>query len=589
MKYILLALLLHTIAFAQQQLKGRVTDTNELPVAEVTIRLTDSIQATSQLAVTDTEGYFQIPVDSNKVYRLTASHIRFQTHHELLMGIATNDILTISLSPKTNELEEVTVTGSKPRIVRKIDRLEFNIQNSNIASLNSWEILKRTPLVKVLGSSVSIKGSDQILILINDKKIMLTGDELKSFLENTAGNDIQTIEVITNPPAKYEASGSAVINIRMKQNQLQGYRGILLAKAEQSNYGKQIAGLTNYYKNQYLNIRATYNFGRGTYARYGTDYVQYDSDKTTWISKMDRIDRNNNQQTYIFSVDYAPDSTWTVSFGFDGFYSPKSEGIYRVPTKIYNTADIVESTYQTTNNHNRSSNNNNLFLQVGKKISGSRSLDWSTYYTNNRRTNYQDIQTELNFKDQEPSLSHFTSDNTSKTQLFSTQMDYSQSGGKISYEFGGKYSYAQTSSGLLFADNEQGGTLEIRPDKSSDFDYKEYNVATYSSASYSWKRWHVKAGLRAEYTDLKGIVSEPADNNTNHYLTLFPTLYLQYETKKQSQWGLSYGKRISRPSYSWLNPAKSYYNLFSYFQEILAYVPLSCTTLTSPIPKTIGM
>ena len=83
---------------------------------------------------------------------------------------------------------------------------------------------------------------------------------------------------------------------------------------------------------------------------------------------------------------------------------------------------------------------------------------------------------------------------------------------------------------------------------------------------FKFEKWAFKAGLRTENTNLNGVVSTPYEKNTNDYWKLFPTAYIQYTTDSKQQFGLSYGKRISRPSYSWLNPAKSYYNLFSYFQ-----------------------
>ncbi|MGV8914059.1 MAG: outer membrane beta-barrel family protein, partial [Kaistella sp.] len=126
-------------------------------------------------------------------------------------------------------------------------------------------------------------------------------------------------------------------------------------------------------------------------------------------------------------------------------------------------------------------------------------------------------------------------------------------------------SFVKTNSVLEFSENEN-GELQYRSDKSNVFDYREHNFALYSSLAYNPGKWNFKAGLRAEKTDLEGNVSDPYEINKNNYWKLFPTLYAQYTTTNNHQFGLSYGKRISRPSYSWLNPAKSYYNLFSYFQ-----------------------
>lgn len=166
---------------------------------------------------------------------------------------------------------------------------------------------------------------------------------------------------------------------------------------------------------------------------------------------------------------------------------------------------------------------------------------------------------------QSPSENNFVTDNRNDVQLYSTQADYQWKNEKWELESGGKYSFVKTNSQLDFSDSEN-GEQQYRADKSNVFDYKEYNFALYSSLSYNPGKWNFKAGLRAEKTDLEGIVSEPFEINKNNYWKLFPTLYAQYTTSGNHQLGLSYGKRISRPSYSWLNPAKSYYNLFSYFQ-----------------------
>jgi len=559
-------LLIPSIGFTQQsQLSGRVTNSANAGISSATITVMDSIYQVLHKYTTDTLGWFSIPVNGSASYHLSVTHLNHDPFESFLQLDTIRSPLYIHLNPRGNKLDEVVVEGKRPQITRKIDRLEFNVQNSNISALSSWEILKRTPLVKVSGTDISVKGSRQILVMINDKPVSLSGEELKNLLENTSGTDLQSVEVITNPPAKYEASGSAIINIKMKQDQRYGYRGVAIAKIEQSNYGKQLFGLTNYYKTEKFNIRAIYNFGRGTYARYGTDYVRYASDNTTWVSKMDRIDENKNQQTYNLTTDYEIDSTFHISFGWSGHHSPRSAGIYTVPTLIYNQAGEVESDYMTVNDHYRSNRNNNVYLQTTKKIDNQNTLQWSNYFTVSKQSNYQDIQTQLHFKDQPPSRSHFISDNDTKTTLLSTQLDFDHKGDRVSYDFGGKYSYVNTSSGLLFSDNEQ-GNIAWRPDKSNDFDYREHNAALYTSASYSWNKWSAKAGLRTEYTKLEGIVALPTDTNSTDYLTLFPTFYLQYETTGKAQFGLSYGKRISRPSYSWLNPTKSYYNLFSYFQ-----------------------
>ncbi|WP_312482032.1 outer membrane beta-barrel family protein [Sphingobacterium multivorum] len=566
MKLILFFLAFPLLLSAQtKQIGGQVQDANKIVLAGATVMLLDSNYQEIREVKTDHFGKFILMLDHPSGYYLRTTYLNFKSQELFFHSDTISRPFLLELLPEAKVLEEAQVVGRAPRLIRKLDRLEFNVQNSNLSALNSWDILKRTPLVMVNGADLMVRGNKNIVVLINDRKVMLTGDELKTYLENTAGSDVQSIEVITNPPAKYEAEGSTIINIKLSKSNLYGYRGTVVALAEKSSTWKQLFGLTQYYKNEKFNLRGTYNFGRGTYARYETNYVYYPNEQTSWEGVMDRFDTNNSQNSYVFSIDYTPDTTWTVNAGLNGYYGPKTYGIYEVPTVIYDKNHVQESSYFTTNDHQRSTKTNNLYLQVTKKLNSRWSINWSSYFTDNHSTNDQNVLTALRFKGEEPTYTRFISNNGNKNRLFSSQIDFTGKIKKLGLEFGGKFSDVKTTSTLAFFDNES-GELEQRPDKSSVFDYKERNVALYGSLDYAWKKWSWKAGLRGEYTDLEGIVSEPADINKRDYFVLFPTFYMQYALTDDQQFGFSYGKRISRPAYSWLNPAKSYYNRFSYFQ-----------------------
>jgi len=566
MKLILFFLAFPLLLSAQtKQIGGQVQDANKIVLAGATVMLLDSNYQEIREVKTDHFGKFILMLDHPSGYYLRTTYLNFKSQELFFHSDTISRPFLLELLPEAKVLEEAQVVGRAPRLIRKLDRLEFNVQNSNLSALNSWDILKRTPLVMVNGADLMVRGNKNIVVLINDRKVMLTGDELKTYLENTAGSDVQSIEVITNPPAKYEAEGSTIINIKLSKSNLYGYRGTVVALAEKSSTWKQLFGLTQYYKNEKFNLRGTYNFGRGTYARYETNYVYYPNEQTSWEGVMDRFDTNNSQNSYVFSIDYTPDTTWTVNAGLNGYYGPKTYGIYEVPTVIYDKNHVQESSYFTTNDHQRSTKTNNLYLQVTKKLNSRWSINWSSYFTDNHSTNDQDVLTALRFKEEEPTDTRFISNNGNKNRLFSSQIDFAGKIKMLGLEFGGKFSDVKTRSTLAFFDDES-GELKQRPDKSSVFDYKERSAALYGSLDYAWKKWSWKAGLRGEYTDLEGIVSEPADINKRDYFVLFPTFYMQYALTDDQQFGFSYGKRISRPAYSWLNPAKSYYNRFSYFQ-----------------------
>lgn len=549
----------------KQKIEGTVVNIQNEKLPLVTIEVYDSQNTLIKKLMTGENGDFSIDGISETSIKLIFNDLEYNQLEETIDLVKNNKPLRIVMRKNIQDIQEVVMIKQKPVVTRKIDRLSFNVENSNISSLNAWEILKKTPGVTSSNDVLSIKGSPSILVTINDKKVMLTGDELKNLLENTQGEEIRSVEVLTNPPAKYEASGSAVLNIIMKKNTIEGYRGIISSKYVQSQYTKGVAGISQYYKKDQLSVMASYYLGAGIYYREGTDYVNYIEDQTTWISTMNRKDRNNSQNTVNFNIEYEIDSLTNLSLNYTGSFNPKSFGIYNVPTLIYNNQNNVESKYTTINDHHSRSINNVLSFQVDRKLNEKSNISWINYFAGNNAKKHQNVLTYLDFINQDPEENNFITHNKSDVQLYSTQADYEWKNEKWEVESGAKYSFVKTNSVLQFSESEN-GALQYRPDKSNVFDYFEHNFGLYSSLAYNPEKWNFKAGLRAEKTDLEGVVSEPYEVNKNDYWKLFPTLYAQYTTTDNHQFGLSYGKRISRPSYSWLNPAKSYYNLFSYFQ-----------------------
>ncbi len=561
-----LFLLLPLMFSAQQQkTEGMVTDAENRKISAAEVEVYNLKNELIRTVKSDEKGYFLLEGISGDSVRLAVKKTDYAPFEKTVALKESREMLKIILKKATREIEGIVMTKQKPQVIRKVDRLEFNVENSNISTLNAWEILKKTPNVTVNNDVLTVKGGTAILVTINDKKVMLTGDELKNLLENTQGNDVKSVEVITNPPARYEASGSAVLNIVMKKNKIEGYRGILSSKYVQTQYAKGNVGLSQYYKKDKLSLMGSYYRGMGTFYREGTDVVNYQESQTRWVSIMNRKDKNNAQNTVNFNAEYEIDSLTNISLNYSGYFSPKSFGTYYVPTLIYNAQNAVESNYTTVNDHHSRTGNNSLSFQADRKLNKKSSISWISYFTGNNGDKYQNVITELNFAGQAPREDNFFTRNKTDIKLYSTQADYQWKGDKIELESGAKYSFVKTESSLGFSDN-QSGTLLYRPEKSSLFDYKEHNFAVYTSLAYNLGKWNFKGGLRAEMTDLEGVVSEPYEQNKNNYWSLFPTFYAQYTTENKHEFGFSYGKRISRPYYSWLNPAKSYYNLFSYYQ-----------------------
>ena len=543
-----------------QNIKGHIENEKQEPISEGIIQINDN----KNLYQSDKNGNFIINDIATFPVSLIIKKTGFQDYE---LTLEENDLsLNIILKKDTlKSIEAVTIKANKPLLKRKIDRLEFNIDNTPLQNLNAWDILKSTPNVLVKNEELSVRGNSQIIVTINDKKTLMTQEQLKQLLENTDGNNVSSVEVITNPPAKYEAEGSAIINIKMKKNILSGYKGRISTRYHQSIYAKGMIGTSQSYNTGKWQLSGNYNFVTGDYVRKNFDVVTFENDKTRWESDMTRKTHAHEQHIYNFSGQYAVDSLSTVQFGFDGYNAPSNNGHYKIPTNIYSTVtNEIQSNYLTSNQKNQFNNSFNSYLVFDKKF-GNNDLTWTNNFSTKKFKEDQEIATLLNFADQAETNNRFANYNIQNISLYSSQLDYRFSNDKLTVESGLKYSFVKNQNDLNFFDGTS-GKLILDLSKSNFFNYKENIFAAYVSSEYKWKKWEMKGGLRSETTIIKTNSDNPAVENQTIRTGIFPTFYLMYNLKDDQQIGFSYGKRIDRPNYDFLNPSKSYYNLYSYFQ-----------------------
>jgi len=542
-----------------QNIKGHIENENQEPISESSIEINEN----KSIFYSDKDGNFSLEGISKFPFSIVIKKPDYQDYE---ITLENNEFLNIILKKDTiKSIESVTIKANKPLLKRKIDRLEFNIDKTPLQNLNAWDILKSTPNILVKNEELSVRGNSQIIVTINDKKTLMTQEQLKQFLENTDGNNVSSVEVITNPPAKYEAQGSAIINIKMKQNVLSGYKGRISTRYTQATYAKGLIGTSQSYNTDKWQLTGNYNFVSGDYVRKNFDVVVFDKDKTRWESDMVRKTHAHEQHVYNFSGQYNLDSLSTVQFGFDGYNAPNNNGHYNVPTNIYNTENNqLQSYYLTSNKKKQYDNSFNSYLVYDKKF-GNNNLTWTNNSSMKRFKENQDVETLLNFQGQPESKNRFANNSIQDISLYATQLDYRFSNDKFTLETGLKYSFVKNKNDLNFFDGTS-GTLIQDLTKSNLFNYKENIFTGYISSEYKWKKWEMKAGLRSETTLIKTNSDNPVVENKTTRTGLFPTFYLMYNLKEDQQLGFSYGKRIDRPNYDFLNPSKSYYNLYSYFQ-----------------------
>lgn len=539
--------------------KGKVIDQKQEALAFVTVVMKDSIGNVIHSFYTDEQGEYQLPSKLS----FTTLEFQYMGFQPQVVQASVEIPPVITLHEDNALLDEVVITAKRPTIKREIDRLVFNVQDTPLATSNAWDIVKQTPGVNAIGENLSIRGSQSILVTINDKKVMLTGEQLKAMLEGTDGTQVEAIEVITNPPAKYEAQGNAVLNIKLKKNNLLGYKGSISERFKQTTYAYNTLSTQHSYTGEKVNVAGSYSFGNGNTVRYNEDNVLYENGDR-WSSVMTRMNKMKGRHSFQAEMDVKIDTTLTLTIGGNGYVNEQTKGDFVIPTLIYNPEDIVESSYTTFNKKRANMDTYTGYFIVDKQFNGNTKLLWSSYFTYDNQKDNQDVLTELHFKDQEPATQFFATKDNQRTRLAVSGVDYSKDNDTSKWELGGKYSIVKALYGLDFFDDHMGKSMPNK-EKSNVFDYQEMNWAGYTSYTKQWGKWQAKAGVRGEYTGIQ-TKSSGAGSNSQSYFKVFPTAYLKYDLTDTQQLSFAYSKRIDRPSYSWMNPAKSYYNLFSYFQ-----------------------
>ena len=462
----------------------------------------------------------------------------------------------INITEKEQQLQEVVITSKKKLIERKVDRLIFNVENSISASGgDAIDALKITPRVKVKNDNISMIGKNNMSVMLDDKLILLTGDELINFLKSIPSDNIKSIEVITTPPAKYDAEGnSGLINIKLKKSKLNQWNASLRSSYIQSTYPKgSFGGNFDYQKNK-LSLYSNLNYVNGSNAPVETNKIYYPLG--LWNEENKRRDFQNSVNGRI-GADYKISEKFSVGMQYLGSFS-KPKIAENSLTTIYNQTNSQIDSYINTlsenlgknNNHSLNLNSTVVFDTIGKKMNIN--LDYFKFKNDDNR-----IFNTINL---------LSANNTSlqDIQNYSAKIDFEHPLKWINLSYGGKLSFIKTQNNVNYFDTTL-GTPIFDPTQSNEFNYDENTQAIYLNGTKKLnEKWETQLGFRLENTQTEGVSKTLNQKNTNSYAKLFPTFYLTYTPNEKNSFSINYNKRINRPSYNRLNPFRWYSNPFSY-------------------------
>ena len=563
------------IVGAAKTINGSVIDAEgkAMPFVTISVLAQDSSLLTG--TITDDDGLYAIELTTNQ-YIIQASYVGYVTAY------GGPDFV---LREETEKLAEVEVKAKKPLIERQMDKLVVNVSASPLAAgSNGNDILRRAPGVRIdKDGNITVNGKS-VEIWIDGKPSYLSGQQLKAMLDGTDGNTIEKIEIISNPSAKYDASGQGgIINIKTKRNMMKGLNGILSAAYGGMYFGDVKRWLQMDMVSLNLNYRSekTYTYGQLTQV-FGQNDIDLETyRKTPTLENYSYSGYAMDFQYYMVKVgnDWYIDSVNT--FGFilqvpymkanqriiDGRnYAYTVEGTDTVSKSVSHTGAQIQSPQHTANLNYTHTFNDELERELTVNV------DYNRY--NNKTTNTQ-------LTDYEELIPYSLGLNINSQQvvdIYSAKLDFQTKFWKTGMiECGVKYGLSSTNNHMTTDSIFNDIPLSQTP---QDFRYDEHVAAAYISVGKQFgEHWSVKLGLRGEYTYSFGNWLSANSVTRRSYFNPFPTAYIGYTTSPLGKLqqpiavSASYTRRIKRPNYWMLNPFRTYIDAYSYQEGNTALTP----------------
>ena len=557
-----------SLGFSQQfRISGSVNDTSNNPIAYANVVIINTNNSVDlKGSTTDEEGVFKIENIDNGNYTIKISFLGFEDYSKELKLIDNIDLGIVTLKESLQELDGVTIIAKRPTINRKVDRLVFNVENSTLSNNNVLDVLKHTPGVLVTDGGISVKQSTPT-IYINDRRVHLSSSEVQQLLEGTSASNIKSIEVITSPPAKYEAEGGSVLNIITSKNIVAGYNGSIFGNYKQgSEFPKYAFGTSHFFKAKKLNTYLNYSISPRKDYRNNDEFVNFiDNNQVTsrWETDFKRTRETANQNINA-NIDYELNKNNSLGLSSSILITPRANTQNDVNSKtdVFSTNKILDSTFITDNRKVDETFNLAFTLDyIHKFKKEGEKLLISAHHTNYDFSSFQNVDTDYLFPDNSLIRNNrFQTFSSQEIKLYTGQLDYelpvSNSG---LFEAGVKISNINSKS-ILNQFNFENGDKEEDLQNSDTFLYDETNYAVYFSYSQDWDSWSLKLGLRTELTDIKGKSLSTSIISDKEYGKFFPSLHVLHSINDKNDVYFNYNKRIYRPRYSQLNPFKYFLN-----------------------------
>jgi hypothetical protein len=568
-KFFTLLLFVLTTAFVQaQRVSGIVRDEAGKPIAAASVSIIkENAKAITKLAVTDNEGKYSFVNITPGKYVVMISSVGYADAKSNVFDVAEAEVTVpeLKLKKAAKQLEGVTVTSKKPMIEVKADKTILNVENTiNAAGNDALELLRKAPGVTIdRDDNLSLAGKNGVQVYIDGRPSPLAGKELADFLRTLQSSQIEAIEIITNPSAKYDAAGNAgIINIKLKKNKDYGTNGSVTAGYGIGTYGKYNTGLSLNHRNNKVNV-----FGNANFSHNLNESVMnfYRKQLDTLFDQQGTITNKNTTLGFKTGLDYFIDKKSTFGVIVNGSFNTNATNNYSKTAITYVPTNFGYRQLVANNTQDGSRDNVNLNLNYRYADTSGRELNLDGNYgyfnttSNQMQPNYY-----LNFAgNTEVNRTVYQMLSPGKIYIANLKADYEQNLKKGRLGYGAKISFVTSTPDFqrynVYASGKVYDSL-----RSNNFKYTENVNAAYVNYNKQFKGFMIQVGLRAENTHAKGTSTGFRQSGANKltydstfdrtYTDLFPSAAITLNKNPMNQWSFTYSRRIDRPAYQDLNP-----------------------------------
>jgi len=589
------ALLTFTFSsFAQKSAKitGKVTDEtkNALPgITASLLRVKDS--SLVKAAFTDKEGVYTFEAVKEGAYFVSITGIGYKKSYSDVLEIkAGTEVSTpaITMLQEVKGLKEVTVNGKKPMFEQKPDKMVVNVEASPTnAGANVLEVLEKSPGITVdKDGNISLKGKAGVQVFIDGKPAYLSGADLANYLRNMQGSQLEQIEIMTNPPAKYDAAGnSGIINIKTKKSKQFGYNGSLTTGYTQGRYQRYTNSFNFNYRKNKINFFSNGNFNARNSFQELNIQRSFSNQATKQIvslfeqeTKMIHTNRSLNGKV---GLDFFANKKTTLGITANGFYNP-GKFLSNSDINIYSPDHtLLRKTFGKADNSSTwkhfgtNLNFRHVFDTTGREITAD--IDHLRYNVDNAQSLFNSYEDNMGGYLMHPDTLY--GNLPQLIRIYTAKVDYVHPfKNGLKFEAGIKTGFVETNNDARY-DSLLNNSMKLDSARRNHFIYDEYINAAYINFSKQLnKKISAQIGLRLENTSAKGHSTGYTLNDERNkfvdfdttfhlsYTQLFPTAYIQYTINEKHSLGLNYGRRIRRPDYESLNPFVEFIDRYTYEQ-----------------------